>query len=203
MAIVNSREKLAGLPKWPQRRANHKGADGSRERKWKITQAKRLVKKAAASEKNLVLRETARQRDESQQIRRRASWVAKEVMQLQRRRLLAAVHHACLSHVQPWQCRGDDSTAQVQVMKFWAKAERVVNFKVKSVAEARKKEVMDKHLSFLVDQTQRYSSLLAERLHTGAALCARRPSSLCYCMCSVPPTSPAPAAVIVVHHLPR
>ena len=72
-------EGLAGLPNWPQRCADHKGAAGCRERKWKITQAKRLVKKAAASEKNLVLRETARQRDESQQIRRRASWVAKEV----------------------------------------------------------------------------------------------------------------------------
>ena len=97
---------------------------------------------------------------------------------MQRRRLLAAVRHACLLRMQPLQCHGDDSTARVQVMKFWAKAERVVNFKVKSVAEARKKEVMDKHLSFLVDQTQRYSSLLAERLHTGVALSARRLSAL-------------------------
>lgn len=56
----------------------------------------------------------------------------------------------------------------LQVMKFWAKAERVVSYKIKTVADARKKEAMDKHLSFLVDQTQRYSSLLAERLHTGA-----------------------------------
>lgn len=52
-------------------------------------------------------------------------------------------------------------------MKFWTKAERVVNYKAKTVADARKKEVMDKHLSFLVDQTQRYSSMLADRLKTG------------------------------------
>lgn len=56
-------------------------------------------------------------------------------------------------------------------MKFWAKAERVVNYKNKSVADARKKEVMDKHLTYLVEQTQRYSSLLAERLQTGISIC--------------------------------
>lgn len=58
----------------------------------------------------------------------------------------------------------------IQVMKFWAKAERVVNYKNKSLADARKKEVMDKHLNFLVEQTQRYSSMLAQRLHTGGFL---------------------------------
>lgn len=42
-------------------------------------QAKRLARKAASSEKNLVLRETARQREEALQIRRRASWIGKEV----------------------------------------------------------------------------------------------------------------------------
>jgi len=55
----------------------------------------------------------------------------------------------------------------VQVMKFWVKAERVVAYKNKSAADARKKEVMDKHLTFLVGQTQRYSSMLAQRLTTG------------------------------------
>ena len=55
-------------------------------------------------------------------------------------------------------------------MKFWAKAERVVNYKSKSITDARKKEVMDKHLTFLVEQTQRYSSMLAQRLHSGLCL---------------------------------
>lgn len=57
----------------------------------------------------------------------------------------------------------------MQVLKFWTKAERVVNYKVKTVADARKKEAMDKHLAFLVDQTQRYSTMLAERLQAGAS----------------------------------
>ena len=52
----------------------------------------------------------------------------------------------------------------VQAMQFWRKAERVVQYKQQVVTNARKKEVMDKHLDFLVGQTQRYSTLLAQRL---------------------------------------
>ena len=53
---------------------------------------------------------------------------------------------------------------RAQVMGFWRKAERVVAYKQQSAVQARKKEAMDKHLSFLVDQTSKYSSLLAQRL---------------------------------------
>ena len=49
-------------------------------------------------------------------------------------------------------------------MQFWRKAERVVAYKRHTVEESRKKEAMDKHLDFLVGQTQRYSTLLAQRL---------------------------------------
>ena len=52
----------------------------------------------------------------------------------------------------------------LQAMQFWRKAERVVQYKQQVVTNARKKEVMDKHLDFLVGQTQRYSTLLAQRL---------------------------------------
>ena len=54
--------------------------------------------------------------------------------------------------------------AWLQAMQFWRKAERVVQYKQQLVSNARKKEVMDKHLDFLVGQTQRYSTLLAQRL---------------------------------------
>ena len=56
------------------------------------------------------------------------------------------------------------SLCGVQAMQFWRKAERVVQYKQQVVTNARKKEVMDKHLDFLVGQTQRYSTLLAQRL---------------------------------------
>ena len=57
-----------------------------------------------------------------------------------------------------------------QVSKFWGKAEDLVVYKTKSIAEAKKKEIMDKHLNFLVGQTQRYSTMLAKRLQHGEAL---------------------------------
>lgn len=49
-------------------------------------------------------------------------------------------------------------------MGFWGKAERVRQYKLQSLVEARRKEVLDKHLEFLVGQTQKYSSMLAQRL---------------------------------------
>lgn len=52
-------------------------------------------------------------------------------------------------------------------MHFWKKAERVLAYKQQSAVDAKKKEAMDKHLSFLVGQTQKYSSLLAQRLAAG------------------------------------
>ena len=37
-----------------------------------------------------------------------------------------------------------------QVMQFWKKAEQVMVYKRQSQLDARKKQAMDKHLSFLV-----------------------------------------------------
>ena len=63
-------------------------------------------------------------------------------------------------------------------MRFWGKAERVVAFKRQQAVEALKKEAMDKHLSFLLGQTQRYSSLLAQRLAPGGEDAAPQACSL-------------------------
>lgn len=68
-------------------------------------------------------------------------------------------------------------------MQFWRKAERVVQYKQQVLSNARKKEVMDKHLDFLVGQTQRYSTLLAQRL-AGTPCCPLLPSA--------PPLPPDP-----------
>ena len=74
-----------------------------------------------------------------------------------------------------------------QVMRFWDKAGRVLAYKQQTLVAARKKVVYDKHLDFLVGQTQRYSSLLAERLAAAAAACEDgSPSAR---------DSPAPAAL--------
>lgn len=57
-----------------------------------------------------------------------------------------------------------------QVMRFWDKANRVLGYKQQTLVAASKKVVLDKHLDFLVGQTQRYSTLLAERLAGEAAI---------------------------------
>ncbi|GAB4813110.1 hypothetical protein N2152v2_000156 [Parachlorella kessleri] len=51
-----------------------------------------------------------------------------------------------------------------EVSAFWEKARRVVHYKIKTEVDAKKKEVMDKQLDFLLGQTQKYSTMLAERL---------------------------------------
>ena len=51
-----------------------------------------------------------------------------------------------------------------EVMHFWIKIEKVVRFKAQSVVDDKRKQVMDKHLDFLLGQTERYSTMLAGKL---------------------------------------
>ena len=51
-----------------------------------------------------------------------------------------------------------------EVMRFWMKVEKVVRFKAQSAVDAKRKTVMDKHLDFLLGQTERYSTMLATKL---------------------------------------
>eukprot|EP00890_Picochlorum_soloecismus_P002969 jgi/Picsp_1/3673/NSC_06510-R1_swr1 complex snf2 family dna-dependent atpase len=99
-----------------------------KERKWKIQNAKRLAGAAQRSNMDLESRVVLREKEEEKARRRRANWIAREVMNL------------------------------------WTKAQKVVAFKVRNEVDARKKEVLDKQLDALLGQTQKYSSLLAERL---------------------------------------
>ncbi|KAJ4799125.1 Helicase SWR1 [Rhynchospora pubera] len=50
------------------------------------------------------------------------------------------------------------------VKKFWTKIEKLVLYKYQLEAEERKKRAMDKQLNFLLGQTERYSTMLAENL---------------------------------------
>lgn len=51
-----------------------------------------------------------------------------------------------------------------EVRKFWAKIEKLVQYKHSARAEETKKKALDKHLDFLVGQTERYSTMLAADL---------------------------------------
>ncbi|MCO5555305.1 hypothetical protein L7F22_008850 [Adiantum nelumboides] len=48
------------------------------------------------------------------------------------------------------------------VKKFWTKIEKLILYKHQMVLEGIKKKALDKHLDFLVGQTERYSTMLAE-----------------------------------------
>lgn len=50
------------------------------------------------------------------------------------------------------------------VKKFWIKVEKLVLYKHQLVRNEKKKKAMDKQLEFLLGQTERYSTMLAENL---------------------------------------
>ena len=51
-----------------------------------------------------------------------------------------------------------------EVKRFWQKIEKVVMFKHQTKLDEKKKEVLDKHLDFLVGQTERYFEMIANDL---------------------------------------
>eukprot|EP00606_Chrysophyceae_sp_TOSAG23-5_P001475 GSChrysophyteH2.ASY1.ANO1.267.1 assembled CDS len=56
------------------------------------------------------------------------------------------------------------------VRKFWLKINKVIAFKQKSENDEVRQKAMDKHLVFLVKQTERYTNMLSENLAGGGAL---------------------------------
>ncbi len=64
------------------------------------------------------------------------------------------------------------------VREFWTNIEKVVQYKQQSRLEEKRKKAMDLHLSFIVDQTEKYSSWLTEGLGAqSVASSTSRPSS--------------------------
>ncbi|CAH1401525.1 unnamed protein product [Nezara viridula] len=58
-----------------------------------------------------------------------------------------------------------------EIKQFWTNVEKLVEFKQQTRLEEKRKKALDQHLSFIVDQTEKYSSLVAESMNTS------RPSS--------------------------
>ena len=50
------------------------------------------------------------------------------------------------------------------VNEFWSNIEKVVEYKQQSRLEEKRKKALDMHLSFIVDQTEKYSTWLTEGL---------------------------------------
>lgn len=51
-----------------------------------------------------------------------------------------------------------------EVRTFWTNVEKLVHFKINSKHDEKKKKALDQQLSFIVDQTEKYSGMLAESM---------------------------------------
>ena len=56
-----------------------------------------------------------------------------------------------------------------EVKGFWANAQKLFEWRVKQKLERKHKEALDQHLQFIVDKTEKYSTLLAESLAESAS----------------------------------
>lgn len=48
------------------------------------------------------------------------------------------------------------------VKKFWYKVDKIISFKQKAESDEVRQKAMDKHLDFLIKQTERYTKQLAD-----------------------------------------
>lgn len=68
-----------------------------------------------------------------------------------------------------------------EIRTFWGNVEKLVEYKVTTKLDEKKKKALDQQLSFIVDQTEKYSSWLAESMNkpadsTGASTRSSTPS---------------------------
>lgn len=52
-----------------------------------------------------------------------------------------------------------------EIKQFWANVERLVEFKQQTKLEEKRKKALDQHLSFIVDQTEKFSQQLTEGMN--------------------------------------
>ncbi|XP_022917364.2 helicase domino isoform X2 [Onthophagus taurus] len=52
-----------------------------------------------------------------------------------------------------------------EIKMFWSNVEKLVEYKLNTRLEEKRKKALDQHLSFIVDQTEKYSQLLAEGMN--------------------------------------
>ena len=59
-----------------------------------------------------------------------------------------------------------------EIMNFWKNVEKVVEYKLKTIDEEKRKKELDMHLNFIVDQTEKYSSRLMKGLSSSSSAAA-------------------------------
>lgn len=104
-------------------------ADFAQERKWKKAAARKCARMVQKYFQDKALAATRAEKAQEQNLRRIASFCAKEVR------------------------------------TFWSNVEKIVEYKQHTRLEEKRKKALDQHLSFIVDQTEKYSQLLAEGMN--------------------------------------
>ncbi|KAL1491858.1 hypothetical protein ABEB36_012391 [Hypothenemus hampei] len=56
-----------------------------------------------------------------------------------------------------------------EIKVFWSNVEKLVEYKQNTILEEKRKKALDQQLSFIVDQTEKYSQLLAEGMNKSSA----------------------------------
>lgn len=56
-----------------------------------------------------------------------------------------------------------------EIKVFWSNVEKLVEYKQNTILEEKRKKALDQQLSFIVDQTEKYSQLLAEGMNKSVA----------------------------------
>ncbi|XP_039292114.1 helicase domino isoform X2 [Nilaparvata lugens] len=64
-----------------------------------------------------------------------------------------------------------------EIKQFWSNAEKFVEFKQQTRLEEKRKKALDQHLSFIVDQTEKFSTLVAESMNKTDSVIHSRGSS--------------------------
>ncbi|XP_055801077.1 protein PHOTOPERIOD-INDEPENDENT EARLY FLOWERING 1 isoform X1 [Solanum dulcamara] len=141
------RQKGLEAPKEPQRPKTHwdhvleemvwLSKDFESERKWKLTQAKKVAIRASKGMLDQATRGQKRVKEEEQRLRKVALNISKDIK------------------------------------KFWLKIEKLVLYKHQLELDEKKKKALDKQLEFLLGQTERYSTMLAENLVSSPSTCKR------------------------------
>ena len=74
-----------------------------------------------------------------------------------------------------------------EIKGFWANAQKLFEWRVKQKLERKRKEALDQHLQFIVDKTEKYSTLLAESLAesaSGQVVFYHKLTTLCLFVCA-------------------
>jgi hypothetical protein len=89
---------------------------------------------------------------------------------------MARVRPFCLWWLQVTEASRRQRASRISkhVTLYWAKIDKLTIYKHRSQLDAQRREAMDRHLTFLVNQTERYSSRLtvpAAQVQVRGALC--------------------------------